>query len=596
MMRQSDSLHKKRFGQYFSGKKVADMLLSLLPETAHWKNVIDPMAGTGDMLVSVKNKLNICPELLGIEIDAEIARTCQERVPNASVLCGDAFRNTDILTEERFDLVITNPPYVRYQLLKEPTDVMPSAQEVRKNLICQINSMPCIPETERTFFLNIAKNYSGLSDMAVPSWILCALLTRIGGYIAIVVPDAWLNRDYASPIQYLLLKIFQIEAIARDTNARWFPDAEVKTNLVVARRIKMRKLRDGVLSTTRILEDDKEYIRPTIAIFPHIKGIESTKKWIAKADRAFFSKSTDIPYEISEILGENNSVAFISLSDMGIKCGQGLRTGANDFFYVKVERKEKESLIVKNKSWDSSGKDYRFSKADVLPALQNRGEITGIIVTADKLRTAVIYPRQDIHGDLTMYIASAEHYRDAKGRHFKDFSAVSPNEKKDGNEVIREWFRLPTMARRHLPDLCISRVSAEVPECLYVRQSKTAPIAIDANMVTVWGETSRTVYAALAILNSTWSKLSLELICTVMGGGALKIEATHLKKLRIPKLADDQIAQLESTGLALIKKGKMTSTIQRTIDGIIAYALDDEKATDKMRSLLMYKYKERRTK
>lgn len=44
------SLHKKRFGQYFSGEKVADMLFDLLPENATWDTVVDPMAGIGDML------------------------------------------------------------------------------------------------------------------------------------------------------------------------------------------------------------------------------------------------------------------------------------------------------------------------------------------------------------------------------------------------------------------------------------------------------------------------------------------------------------------------------------------------------------------
>ena len=49
---QSDALHKKRFGQYFSGKQVADMLFSLLPKNQEWKTVVDPMVGIGDMLVS----------------------------------------------------------------------------------------------------------------------------------------------------------------------------------------------------------------------------------------------------------------------------------------------------------------------------------------------------------------------------------------------------------------------------------------------------------------------------------------------------------------------------------------------------------------
>ena len=52
-----------------------------------------------------------------------------------------------------------------------------------------------------------------------------------------VVPEAWLTRDYAAVVQYLLLRWFRIEFIVEDTHAAWFPDAQVKTTLLVARRI-----------------------------------------------------------------------------------------------------------------------------------------------------------------------------------------------------------------------------------------------------------------------------------------------------------------------------------------------------------------------
>lgn len=596
MRQQANGIHKKRFGQYFSGRKVADMLFGLLPKDKQWKTVIDPMAGTGDMLVSVRDNLDECPKMLGVEIDDAISQECKKRVPEAVVLCEDAFKSKAILFGEKFDLVITNPPYVRYQLQKEKSDVMPSAQDVRRNLIHQIHTIPNTSEEERHFFLSLAKNYSGLSDMAVPSWILCSMLVKKDGYLAVVVPDTWLNRDYANPIQYLLMKLFQIDTIARDTNSNWFSDALVKTCLVVAKRVEMQKLCDKKMFDTRVLEAKHEYWKPAYTIFPHIKDMKESK-WMDSGDIKFFSQNTHIPYEVSEIIGENNSIEYITLADMGIDCGQGLRTGANDFFYVKIENNNsnEESLIVKSNPWDFGGKNYSFTKADIIPTLQNRREIDGLIITADKLKTAVVYPQHDIQGDLQIYITSAEQYRDSQGRMFKDFSAVRPNEKKDGDKIIREWFRLPTMANRHIPNLCISRVSAKIPECLYVQQHESVPIVVDANMVTLWGGESHTVYSVMSILNSTWSRLSLELICTVMGGGALKIEATHLRKLLIPRLSDEQLKKLEICGISLINNGKMTASIQHKIDEIMAFALKDVAVTDKMHELLMHKYAERRT-
>lgn len=591
---QADALHKKRFGQYFSGKKVADMLFSLLPQEQDWKTVVDPMVGIGDMLVSVQDHTSSSPVMLGVEIDKQVAKECASRLPNATIVTGDAFKAPELITTGGWDLAITNPPYVRYQLQDKDDETMPSSLEIRKNLVKQIQEISYLSDAEKALFLRLSETYSGLADMAVPAWILSAALVRKNGYLAVVVPETWLNRDYAAPIQYLLMKLFQIETIARDTNANWFPEALVKTCLVVAKRIEMRDLFEASKHTTKIIEIDRDYSQLTISLFPQLRVAKDAKKWAEAADFSFFTNKTDLPHDLKEIVGDIE-VEYLSLADMRIDCGQGLRTGANDFFYVSIDRDEGETYSVRSKAWDQGGQRYSFRKDDILLTLQNRGENDGLVVSPDKLVTGVLYPQEDICGQLKEYIDRAEEYRDEKGRRFKDYSAVKPNEKKNGERIVREWFRLPKMADRHLPNLCMTRVSANTTECLYVQQNVEVPIAIDANMVTLWGKDTRNNLIAFALLNSTWSKLSLELICTVMGGGALKVEASHLKKLLLPKLPKGKLDLLEKAGAELVIEGKMTQKEQDTIDGIVASAFSDDMITVQMRQLLMQKYKERST-
>lgn len=568
------------------------MLYSLLPGDRKWKNAVDPMAGIGDMLYSVREHAPDTPAMLGIEIDRPVCERCADRLPEAKIICADAFKSAELVTSGGWDLVITNPPYVRYQLQGGEDSVMPSAQEIRENLVGQIERIQYLTTKERSLFINLAKNYSGFADMAVPAWILCAALVRRGGYLAVVVPETWLNRDYATPIQYLLMKLFHVETVAQDTNEKWFPEALVKTCLVVARRENMMPLVESQMLTTKIIEAGGSYMLPTISLFPHIKAAQTLRKITFLEDRPFLSAERVLPYELSRIVGRND-IEYVSLSDMGIEYGQGLRTGANDFFYVEIKRNEGQSLVVQSKDWDMGGREYRFAKEEVLLALQNRGEIDGLVVSPHALRTGVIYPLRYISGGLKDYITTAEKYKDGKGRQFRDFSAVRPNEKRDGDRIINEWFRLPRMTKRHLPNLCITRVSAGIPECLYVEQSAGNPIVVDANMITLWGKDERTVRAMMAILNSTWCKLSLELICTVMGGGALKVEASHLKKLLIPKLSDTQIGEMEKAGARLILAGKMTEAIQDHIDEIIGSALENGILTQQMRILLAQKKQER---
>ena len=99
---QSDALHKKRFGQYFSGRKVADMLFSLLPKEYDWKTVVDPMVGIGDMLVTVQDHTS-APQMLGVEIDKIVAKDCATRLPDATIVVGDAFKAPELVAAEGWD-------------------------------------------------------------------------------------------------------------------------------------------------------------------------------------------------------------------------------------------------------------------------------------------------------------------------------------------------------------------------------------------------------------------------------------------------------------------------------------------------------------
>lgn len=81
---------------------------------------------------------------------------------------------------------------------------------------------------------------------------------QAAAYLAMVVPETWLSRDYAAPIQYLLLKCFRVETVAIDTNASWFPEAPVKTCLIKLQNDKvtniMRWLEENICNPNLSLE------------------------------------------------------------------------------------------------------------------------------------------------------------------------------------------------------------------------------------------------------------------------------------------------------------------------------------------------------
>ena len=644
--------HQKRFGQYFSGDKVAALLSLLLPQGLQYCSIIDPMVGNGDLLSAVVAKATKNVQMLGVEIDEPVAVACQKRLPQANIICEDAFQSKAVITEKGWDLVITNPPYVRYQLQNDDNSVMPTGNAIRDNLFTLLNQLSYLDAEEKQLLLQITQNYSGLSDMAVPSWILCASLVKTGGILAMVVPETWLNREYAKPIQYLLLKAFNVLTIARDVNACWFDNALVRTCLIVAKKKKIVPLSEtsgektlfidlgaGLVGECSLVDNlawnglsgekalidlltrtvnaaDNDFAlesRSTMSLFPQMLASQRIPKWMSSGDFQAQNNASQLPRELGSILNSVPEQAYMTLGDFGIHCGQGLRSGANEFFYLEITGETDDKYSLFTSKWFGRGRTIEVPKKFIIRCVQNRRQVTGLVANPQALETGVLYLQDHIRPQdfnvcthnaaerykvlpsaLNDYISTAEKYKNPRGISFREYSAVKPNEKKIDSQYERFWYMLPQFAPRHLPNLCITRVSSTAADCVYIPQSEENPIAVDANFVTLWGSSEETIKICLALLNSTWSKCYLELLCTVMGGGALKIEASHVRQLLFPKLNRRQLQRLSKYGITIAKKQKITPELRNAIDATILESFtDEERLLMQIRALLRKKLNER---
>lgn len=644
--------HQKRFGQYFSGDKVAALLSLLLPQGLQYCSIIDPMVGNGDLLSAVVAKATKNVQMLGVEIDEPVAVACQKRLPQANIICEDVFQSKAVITEKGWDLVITNPPYVRYQLQNDDNSVMPTGNAIRDNLFTLLNQLSYLDAEEKQLLLQITQNYSGLSDMAVPSWILCASLVKTGGILAMVVPETWLNREYAKPIQYLLLKTFDVLTIARDVNACWFDNALVRTCLIVAKKKKIVPLSEtsgektlfidlgaGLVGECSLVDNlawnglsgekalidlltrtvnaaDNDFAlesRSTMSLFPQMLASQRIPKWMSSGDFQAQNNASQLPRELGSILNSVPEQAYMTLGDFGIHCGQGLRSGANEFFYLEITGETDDKYSLFTSKWFGRGRTIEVPKKFIIRCVQNRRQVTGLVANPQALETGVLYLQDHIRPQdfnvcthnaaerykvlpsaLNDYISTAEKYKNPRGISFREYSAVKPNEKKIDSQYERFWYMLPQFAPRHLPNLCITRVSSTAADCVYIPQSEENPIAVDANFVTLWGSSEETIKICLALLNSTWSKCYLELLCTVMGGGALKIEASHVRQLLFPKLNRRQLQRLSKYGITIAKKQKITPELRNAIDATILESFtDEERLLMQIRALLRKKLNER---
>ena len=199
-------------------------------------------------------------------------------------------------------------------------------------------------------------------------------------------------------------------------------------------------------------------------------------------------------------------------------------------------------------------------------------------------------------GDIAVIVGKDKVALAVIGEYFEEMSSDTSveNEKKINSQYERFWYMLPQFAPRHFPNLCITRVGSTAADCVYIPQSEENPIAVDANFVTLWGGSEETIKICLALLNSTWSKCYLELLCTVMGGGALKIEASHVRQLLFPKLNCRQLQQLSKYGITITKRQKITPELRNAIDATILESFTDEESVlMQIRALLRKKLNER---
>jgi N-6 DNA Methylase len=660
---QQDSERTKRLGQYFTGIRLAK-LLATLSEAQNALSIIDPMSGDGDMIEACRQIGAKAKTVVGIEIDPIAHKRALLRFEDLSwkhlqFILGNAFSLESLkkLPTAMYDLVITNPPYVRYQSQTHSRngDVnLPDARSIRKTLSEIVDSLPALDETDRRLFRQLIKHYSGLSDLAVPAWLLCAMLTRVNGTLAMVVPDAWLSRDYAQAIQYLLLRWFKIIYVVEDDHASWFRNALVKTTLLVAKRIERRDSafsweNEGFLLTHlssetmndtsivgRLFPGDPnpesrfaELLSKHAATKGTTKGPLVSLEWVSlrqtsqnlkrgsirnrwlthleDTPRSFEFATQDnenddqifLHSALCSWLGKNSQAQFLSPSFLGLKIGQGLRTGANQFFYVDLlSAKGPFPVTVPAPVF---GIANLLIPADcLLPVLRKQSELPAnfkLNVGTLSGRTLVLQKYalpEDIKSardagnkgkfwetmpdELARFVRIAAETNVGtldEPKYVPGLSAVKTNVRNahqvNSQCAPRFWYMLPDFAERHRPDLFVARVNNLHPKT-YLNSHEH--ILIDANFSTLWLEKNSPVgaHALLAMLNSTWCVTAMELAGTVMGGGALKLEATHLRRLPIPRLTSAQWSQLDTLGKQLSKSATSRALLD-TIDRIVISAI-----------------------
>ncbi len=117
LVRQFPGLNRKAVGAFFTPAPLVERTLALaLTHLGEGPlTVVDPACGAGAFLTAAA-RLRPEARLCGLELDPEVARVCQARVPGADVRAGDALRGgleplLAATPPEHRELWVGNPPY-----------------------------------------------------------------------------------------------------------------------------------------------------------------------------------------------------------------------------------------------------------------------------------------------------------------------------------------------------------------------------------------------------------------------------------------------------------------------------------------------------
>ena len=198
---ETDINYRKSLGQYFTPKSIREVLLSKLPNTIRKPKVLDPGCGTGEFLITARERFKN-PELYGWDIDKRLVDITKQVVPEAHLKNTDALLSQDY---DKYDFVIGNPPYYEFS----------PSEEIKKKFIAVINGRVNI------FNLFI---YQGIR------WL------KEEGYLAYVVPPSMNNGAYFQKLRRFIVDNSNIEYLHILKDPKIFHGALQSTMLLILKK------------------------------------------------------------------------------------------------------------------------------------------------------------------------------------------------------------------------------------------------------------------------------------------------------------------------------------------------------------------------
>ena len=291
-----EATKEKLRGGFYTPQLIADFILKWGINGNEKCSILEPSSGDGAFL-SLLEKYNY-DKVIGIEFDDEEAEKCRKiDISNKTIYNADFHEFCETNTE-KFDLIIGNPPYIRFQYFNK------RQQELAKNI-----------------YQRADLKYSKLSNAWVSFVVGSSLMLKEKGKIGFVLPAEILQVSYAKELRKFLAQFYNKICIV-SFEKLVFPSIQQEVVLLLCEK-------NG--SSTHMIdhvevEDANELstLNPYRLKNPQKKVDFKSNKWTF-----YFLQQKEIDF--LEKLQKNKSLS--KLGDFA-NIEVGMTTGANPFFTV----------------------------------------------------------------------------------------------------------------------------------------------------------------------------------------------------------------------------------------------------------------------
>lgn len=334
MILKENSTDQKLRGAYYTPTLLAKKITEYFKDDAKLKTILEPSCGDGvfiDALLQEKFMKGI-RKIVGIEIErSETEKLCKKFSDhkNICILNADFF---DFYKQKhkqnKYDLVLGNPPYIRYQYLTE---------------------------SQREEMSEILKSHGMKSNKLINAWVgfivACIHLLSENGKIAFVVPAEILQVAYAEDLRSFLSKELSNITILAFKNLV-FPNIEQEIVVFIGEKTSAQKgIR--IVELTDLQDLDIAAVKKNE--FQQFSNMQ--EKWT----KYFTSKK-----ETDVIVAVRNDPRFQRLSDCAL-INVGITTGNNKYFSIDkktVKEYDLESISLPLVGRSSHTNSVYFNKSD----------------------------------------------------------------------------------------------------------------------------------------------------------------------------------------------------------------------------------------